>query len=95
MLALAGAALLVISDVLPLYAVVVGTPGEEVRSVAGWSVHAFAMLLFGWFKLVPFVGGLLLLNPFGAAAPPGRLRGPAPERRLLAPGAAGGLPAPA
>jgi hypothetical protein len=55
----------------------------------------FAMLLFGWFKLVPFVGGLLLLNPFGAAAPPGRLRGPAPERRLLAPGAAGGLPAPA
>ncbi len=67
MLALAGAALLVISDVLPLYAVVVGTPGEEVRSVAGWSVHAFAMLLFGAAAVPMALGALRGARPAMAA----------------------------
>jgi hypothetical protein len=35
----------------------------------------FATLLFGWFKLVPLVGAVLLINPLGRATAPLAARG--------------------
>jgi hypothetical protein len=44
-LALAGAALLVVAELSPLYTVVVGALGTERRSVSGGSSHAYALVL--------------------------------------------------
>jgi hypothetical protein len=67
-LALAGVAvlaviLLVVSEFLPLYHVLVGALETETRSETGWRNHAFAMLLLGLATLPMLVGALRGARP--------------------------------
>ena len=56
LLAVAGALLLAISEVLPLYEVVVGSLEEQQRTEPGWQNHGFAMLLMA-LASVPMIRG--------------------------------------
>lgn len=62
--AAAGAAMLAISEVLPLYDVLLGAAGTEVRTEPGWSTHAFAMGLLA-LASIPMLRGAR-----GGARPP-------------------------
>jgi len=66
-LALVGAFLLVLSEILPLYEVVVGTLETGTRTVRGWRNHAFAMLLFGAAAVPMALGALRGARPAMAA----------------------------
>ena len=57
-LAAVAALLLIVSEFLPLYKVLVGALETEQRSEAGWRNHAFAMLLLG-LAVVPMMLGAL------------------------------------
>ncbi len=57
-LALLAALLLVVSEFLPLYKVIVGALETETRTERGYSNHAFAMLLLG-LAVVPMALGAL------------------------------------
>ena len=57
-LAALAAVLLIVSEFLPLYKVLVGALETERRSEAGWRNHAFAMLLLG-LAVVPMMLGAL------------------------------------
>jgi hypothetical protein len=57
-LAVAAIVLLVVSEFLPLFKVVVGTLETETRTEAGWRNHGFAMLLLG-IAAVPMLLGAL------------------------------------
>lgn len=67
-LALAGLAavaivLLIVSEFLPLFKVVVGTLETEQRSERGWSNHAFAMLLLALAAVPMLLGALRGARP--------------------------------
>lgn len=62
-LAAVAAVLLVVSEFLPLYTVVVGALETEQRSEVGWRNHAFAMLLLGIATVPMLVGALRGARP--------------------------------
>ncbi len=66
-LAFVAAALLAVSELLPLYEVVVGQAEEARRSVRGPAEHAFAMLLFAVAALPMAVGARRGARPAMAA----------------------------
>jgi hypothetical protein len=51
-----GALLLAVSEVLPLYEVLLGDEGTQARTEPGWSTHAFAMALLA-LASVPMLRG--------------------------------------
>lgn len=55
--------LLIVSEFLPLYKVVVGTLETEQRSVAGWRNHGFAMLLLALAGVPMLLGALRDARP--------------------------------
>ncbi len=58
-----GALLLVISEFLPLYKIVVGSLETERESEVGWRNHAFAMLLLGLASVPMILGALRGARP--------------------------------
>lgn len=62
-LAAVAAVLLVVSEFLPLYKVVVGVLETEQRSEVGWRNHAFAMLLLGLATIPMLIGALRGARP--------------------------------
>ena len=57
------AVLLIVSEFLPLYKVIVGTLETEQRSVAGWRNHGFAMLLLALASVPMLLGALRAARP--------------------------------
>ncbi|HEV2814042.1 MAG TPA: hypothetical protein VGW10_12390 [Solirubrobacteraceae bacterium] len=57
------AVLLIVSEFLPLYKVLVGALETETRSEAGWRNHAFAMLLLGLASVPMLLGALRGARP--------------------------------
>jgi hypothetical protein len=55
--------MLIVSEFLPLYKVVVGTLETERRSEVGWRNHAFAMLLLGLAGVPMLLGALRGARP--------------------------------
>lgn len=62
-LAAAAIVLLIVSEFLPLFKVVVGTLETEQRSEPGWSNHAFAMLLLALAAVPMLLGALRGARP--------------------------------
>ena len=62
-LALLAAVMLIVSEFLPLYKVLVGALETERRSEVGWRNHAFAMLLLGLASVPMLVGALRGARP--------------------------------
>jgi NADH:ubiquinone oxidoreductase subunit 6 (subunit J) len=62
-LAAAGIVLLLVSEFLPLFKVIVGTLETETRTEPGWSNHAFAMLLLGLAAVPMLLGALRAARP--------------------------------
>ena len=62
-LAILGAVLLIISEFMPLYKIVVGTLETERESRAGWRNHGFAMLLLGVAAVPMLLGALRGARP--------------------------------
>jgi hypothetical protein len=58
-----GAILLIVSEFLPLYRVLVGALETEQRSETGWKNHAFAMLLLGLASIPMILGALRGARP--------------------------------
>jgi hypothetical protein len=61
--AVLAAVLLVVSEFLPLYRVLVGALETETRSESGWRNHGFAMLLLGLASLPMLLGALRGARP--------------------------------
>jgi hypothetical protein len=62
-LAAIAAVLLIVSEFLPLYKVLVGALETETRSEVGWRNHAFAMLLLGLAAVPMLLGALRGARP--------------------------------
>jgi hypothetical protein len=62
-LAAAAIVMLIVSEFLPLYKVLVGTLETEQRSEVGWRNHAFAMLLLGLAAVPMLLGALRGARP--------------------------------
>jgi hypothetical protein len=62
-LAAVAAVMLIVSEFLPLYKVVVGALETETRSEVGWRNHAFAMLLLGLAAVPMLLGSLRGARP--------------------------------
>ena len=62
-LAVVAIVLLVVSEFLPLFKVVVGTLDTETRTEAGWRNHGFAMLLLGVAAVPMLLGALRGARP--------------------------------
>jgi hypothetical protein len=60
---LLGAILLIVSEFLPLYRVLVGALETEQRSETGWKNHAFAMLLLGLASIPMLLGAIRGARP--------------------------------
>ncbi len=58
-----GAVLLIVSEFLPLYRIVVGSLETERESQAGWRNHSFAMLLLGLASVPMLLGALRGARP--------------------------------
>ena len=65
--AAAGAALLAVSEILPLYEVVIGTSEEQQRTEPGWQNHGFAMLLLALASIPMILGARRGARPAMAA----------------------------